>query len=82
MYEVVLQYFLLTLAACTFNNIAMTVKERQALMASKRRKQLTYRELGKMVGVTGTYVELLLSGRQPSPRYKTVVIDKLKKVLL
>jgi transcriptional regulator with XRE-family HTH domain len=52
------------------------------LRAAKKEKRWTYRQLGDATGVTGQYVEMLMSGRTALPVYKTAVIDSLKKILL
>jgi transcriptional regulator with XRE-family HTH domain len=62
----------------------MTKKLRLEMLAAKRRKKLSYQELGRAVGCSRQWVWALLSGKsaQSPPPYKTGLVDALKKVLL
>jgi|TARA_R100000093_G_scaffold32154_1_gene17403 transcriptional regulator with XRE-family HTH domain len=60
----------------------MNTKDRERLLAAKKKRKLTYRELGALCNVSRAYIEMLLNGRIPAPKYKTLVIDKLRSLLL
>jgi cyanate lyase len=65
-----------------FKVSVMNNKERERLLAAKKRRKLTYRELGAFCGVSRAYIEMILNGRIPAPKYKTLVVDKLRSLLL
>jgi transcriptional regulator with XRE-family HTH domain len=61
----------------------VTQKLRQKLLAAKKRKRLSYQELANACGgYSRQYIWRLLGGEFESPKYKTHVVDQLKKVLL
>jgi transcriptional regulator with XRE-family HTH domain len=52
------------------------------MRSGKLRRGLTFRQISGLTRTTPQYIEAILSGRVEAPKYKTTVVDSLRKILL
>jgi transcriptional regulator with XRE-family HTH domain len=62
--------------------LTFPASERRRLQLARQAKGITYAALAQQIGVTSQYVEGLMNGRIEAPRYKTVVLDAIRAILL